>query len=120
MTGVIHIFTMLLVLAGAFFCIVASVGIVRFEDVFMRMHAASKAGTFGAGLPLIAVALALWETSAGLRALSTVAFLLLTAPVAAHLLARAAYRRTDVMLSKSTIVDQLEQANLTDTEESHS
>ena len=83
----------------------------------MRMHAASKAGTFGAGLPLVAVALALWEMSAALRALATVAFLLLTAPIAAHLLARAAYRQNEVELSQETIIDQLGRTNLTDPDE---
>jgi multicomponent Na+:H+ antiporter subunit G len=117
MTDVLHILATVLVLAGAFFCLVAAIGVVRFEDVFMRMHAASKAGTFGAGLPLVAVALALWEMSAALRALATVAFLLLTAPIAAHLLARAAYRRGEVNLSPSTVVDELAGTEVTDPDE---
>ncbi|MEM9657767.1 MAG: monovalent cation/H(+) antiporter subunit G [Planctomycetota bacterium] len=117
MTEALQLLATLLVLSGAFFCLVASIGIVRFEDVFMRMHAASKAGTFGAGLPLIGAALILWEMSAALRALSTVAFLLLTAPIAAHLLARAAYRRDDVELSGATVVDQLGRSNVSDPEE---
>lgn len=120
MTEVLQVLASILVVAGAFFCLVASIGIVRFRDVFMRMHAASKAGTFGAGLPLVAVAIALWDMSSALRALATVAFLLMTAPIAAHLLARAAYRRADVQLSKDTVLDQLGRANVTDPDESYS
>ena len=117
MTEAVKVVAAILVLSGAFFCLVASIGTARLKDVFMRMHAASKAGTFGAGLPLVAVALALWEMSAALRALATVAFLLLTAPIAAHLLARAAYRRREVKLSEDTLVDQLGRANVTDPDE---
>jgi multicomponent Na+:H+ antiporter subunit G len=96
---------------------VAAVGIVRLQDVFMRMHAASKAGTFGAGLPLIAVAVALPDGSIALRALATVGFLLLTAPIAAHLLSRAAYTRPEVHLAPATAMDELGREHVSDPEE---
>ena len=117
MTDVIQILAALLVLAGAFFCFVASVGVLRLEDLFMRMHAASKAGTFGAGLPLVAAAIALWDASIAVRALATVGFLLITAPIAAHLLCRAAYRCPDVELSNRTVIDELGRENVSDPEE---
>jgi len=117
MTATIQFPAALLVLAGAFFCFVASVGVVRLEDLFMRMHAASKAGTFGAGLPLVAAAIALWDGSIAVRALATAGFLLFTAPVAAHVLCRAAYRRPEVELSSKTIIDELGRENVSDPEE---
>ena len=55
------------------------------------MHAASKAGTLGSGVILIALALHADDTATVTRALAGFVFLLLTAPVAAHLLAKAAY-----------------------------
>lgn len=82
----------LLLLVGAAFCAFAALGILRFPDVYTRLHAASKAGPLGAGLILLAVACASNDWTFYLKALIGLAFLLLTAPIAAHLLARAALR----------------------------
>lgn len=76
---------------GAFFVFVAAVGLLRLDDLYMRAHAASKAGTLGSGTLLIAIAVFSTETDVVLRALAGVVFFMLTAPVSAHLLARAAY-----------------------------
>jgi multicomponent Na+:H+ antiporter subunit G len=81
----------LMILAGSFFAVVAAIGLVRFDDVYMRMHAASKAGTLGAGLLLLALAVESGEFGIATRAIAGVVFLMLTAPVSAHLLARSAY-----------------------------
>jgi multicomponent Na+:H+ antiporter subunit G len=83
--------TGVLCVVGAFFVPVAAVGVLRLDDLYMRMHAASKAGTLGSGVLLIAIAVFSQETDVVLRALAGVVFFLLTAPVSAHLLARAAY-----------------------------
>jgi multicomponent Na+:H+ antiporter subunit G len=56
------------------------------------MHAASKAGTAGSGLLLLGVAMQSGEIEVWIKCLLTVAFFFLTAPVAAHLLAKAAVR----------------------------
>jgi multicomponent Na+:H+ antiporter subunit G len=76
---------------GAVFVLIAAVGAVRFPDVFMRMHAATKAGTLGAAFVLLTAAMVFASTAAVTKALLTFLFLLLTAPVAAHVLGRAAY-----------------------------
>lgn len=81
----------LLLLIGALFALLAAVGLLRLPDLYTRMHAASKAGTMGSGLMLIALAVVAFDGSVILRALIGVVFLLLTTPVSAHLLARAAY-----------------------------
>ena len=80
-----------LCLAGGFFMLVAAIGVLRLNDLYMRMHAASKAGTVGAGALFIAIAVYSQQSDVALRALAGVVFLLLTTPVSAHLLARAAY-----------------------------
>ncbi len=80
----------LLVLAGAFFTLVAATGLVRLPDLFSRMHAASKAGAVGAGLLLVASGCGSGEAGLTLRALAGFFFLVLTSPVSAHLLARSA------------------------------
>ncbi|MEL6437216.1 MAG: monovalent cation/H(+) antiporter subunit G [Pseudomonadota bacterium] len=81
----------LLVLIGAFFGLFAAIGLWRLPDIYTRMHSASKAGTLGSGLLLIALAVHAGDTSTVLRAAAGVIFFLLTAPISAHLLAKAAY-----------------------------
>ena len=91
MISLFEIAAALCLLAGAGFTFLAAVGLVRFPDLYTRIHAASKAGVVGAGFILIALALIAFDFSIILRALVAIAFLLLTSPVSAHLLARATY-----------------------------
>jgi len=95
-----------LVLIGAVFVFAAAVGIVRMPDVYVRMHAATKAGTLGSGLILVAVAVIAEDSGIVLRALAAVVFLIATTPVAAHLLGRAAYL-SGVPLWRGTKLDEL-------------
>jgi len=77
---------------GGFFCFVAGLGVLRLPDVLIRMHASTKAGTLGSGLILIAVAIFFADTATITRAVATILFLFITAPVAAHMIGRAAFR----------------------------
>ena len=79
---------------------------LRLPDTVIRMHAATKAGTLGAGLILVGEAIFFAELGIALRALAAITFLLLTAPVAAHLIGRAAYW-SGIQLSSRTWVDHL-------------
>jgi multicomponent Na+:H+ antiporter subunit G len=99
------ILTACLLLGGAFFTLTASLGLVRLPDVYTRMHAASKAGTVGSGLILLAASLHSTDMGMSLRALAAVLFFILTAPVAAHLLARAALK-AGFPLDKSSVANQ--------------
>ena len=81
----------LVLLLGGILAFLAGLGLIRMPDLYTRMHAASKAGTLGAGLLLAAVALHSPEFSIVSRVFAALVFLVLTAPVAAHLLGRAAY-----------------------------
>lgn len=85
--------TALLAVIGSLFCLIAAVGVVRMPDLFLRMHGATKAGTLGSGLILFAVALAAADLEVTIKALATILFLMVSAPVAAHLIGRAAWRR---------------------------
>lgn len=84
----------------------AALGIFRMPDTFTRMQAATKAATLGCGCLLLAVALHFGETAVTARALLVVIFLFLTAPVAAHVIARATYR-AGVALWEHTVLDEL-------------
>ena len=81
----------ILLIIGAAFTLVATLGLIRLPDIYSRMHSASKVGTVGSGAMLIALAVHSDDLATIMRALAGVAFVLLTAPVAAHLLAKASY-----------------------------
>lgn len=81
----------ILILTGAAFTLIAAIGLLRLPDLYCRMHAASKAGTLGSGVMLIALAVYAVDIAVASRALAGVIFFLLTAPISAHLLAKAAY-----------------------------
>jgi multicomponent Na+:H+ antiporter subunit G len=95
-----------LIVFGCLLCLIAAVGMIRLPDTLIRMHAATKAGTLGTGFILAGVAVFFAETGTILKASMGLIFLLLTAPVAAHLIGRAAYR-SGIELSSATKVDHL-------------
>ncbi|MBK1668075.1 hypothetical protein CKO28_08495 [Rhodovibrio sodomensis] len=107
MHGVSEIVAGVLILIGSFFVFVAAIGILRMPDVYVRMHAATKAGTLGSGLLLLAVAVQADELDVVLRAVAAVLFLIATTPVAAHLLGRASYI-SGVPLWRGTKLDELQ------------
>ena len=78
--------------AGAMLLVVAAVGVVRLPDALSRQHAATKSGTLALGLILLGVALAARDWGWALRVAAIEVFLLVTLPVASHMLARAAAR----------------------------
>ncbi|WP_291398660.1 monovalent cation/H(+) antiporter subunit G [Devosia sp.] len=95
----------LLVVIGAGFSLVAAIGVLRLPDLYTRLHAASKAGAIGAGLIFVGVGVASLDGSVILRALLGMGFLLLSTPLSAHLLARAAYRGGEAPTPATTIDD---------------
>lgn len=83
--------TALLLLAGSLLMLLAALGAVRMPDLLMRMHATTKAGALGSGLIMLAVAVFFGSTEVWARVLAIIAFIMLTAPVAAHMIGRAGY-----------------------------
>ena len=79
----------LIVLAGLL-ALASGLGVLRLPDVYIRMHAATKVGTLASGLTLGAVALVFWDWKVALLCGLIVLFLLLTAPIGAHMAGRAA------------------------------
>jgi multicomponent Na+:H+ antiporter subunit G len=98
--------TAALILAGGAFMLLAAIGILRMPDLFTRMQAATKAATLGAGCMLLAVAVHFGDLTIVSRAVLVIAFLFLTAPVAAHAIARAAYS-INTPLWGGTIADEM-------------
>ena len=80
-----------LILVGSGFTLTASLGLLRLPDLYTRMHAASKAGTLGSCVVLLALAVHADDPAISLRALAGVVFFMLTVPISSHLLAKAAH-----------------------------
>ncbi len=91
MSGIGNILAGIFVVLGASFALIAAIGILRLPDFYTRIHAASKAGTVGSVLALLALAIVSNESAEVLRAIAAIVFFFLTAPISAHLLGRAAY-----------------------------
>jgi multicomponent K+:H+ antiporter subunit G len=78
------------IVIGALFALIGSIGMVRFGDVYMRLHGPTKATTLGLGALLVASVLYFSRTGSwSLHEVLITAFLFLTAPVSAHMIARA-------------------------------
>jgi multicomponent Na+:H+ antiporter subunit G len=87
----IEIVVAVLMVSGALFMLVAALGIVRMPDVFTRMSCNAKAVTIGLGMLLFAFVLHFREIGIASRAVATLAFVILTVPVASHRIGRSAY-----------------------------
>lgn len=96
-----------LILTGATFSLLAAVGMTRMPDLFTRMQASTKSATLGVACILLAVAVYFGQLGVSIRTLLVVVFLFMTAPIAAHMISRAAYSRK-VPLWKDSVIDELD------------
>lgn len=96
----------ILLLLGTVFMLLGAIGMVRMPDVLTRMHSSTKSSTLGVGLIMLGVALHFGEFSIGVRAIAIIVFMFSTAPVAAHMIARAAYL-SGVPLWEGTLSDEM-------------
>jgi multicomponent K+:H+ antiporter subunit G len=88
----VEILVSLLILIGASFILIGSLGLLRLRDFYSRLHAPTKATTLGVGSLLIASAIFFSHQEEGLslHEVLVTLFLFITAPVGAHLMAKAA------------------------------
>jgi multicomponent Na+:H+ antiporter subunit G len=91
---------------GAAFMLIAAIGLLRLPDLFTRMHAATKAATLGAACSAAATIVHFGPGAVGVPAALIIVFLFVTAPVAAHVMSRAAYR-VKVPLWRRSVCDEL-------------
>lgn len=98
----------LLILFGSIFSVISVFGIIRLPDVYTRSHAATKSSTLSVLLTLIGVFLyfLFHDNFVSVRVLLGIVFVFLTAPVAGHLIIRAAYR-SKVGLADISVEDEL-------------
>lgn len=100
-------FITFLAISGAVFILIAAIGMLRMPDFYLRTSVTTKAVTLGVGLMLFAAALHFQNINVTSRVLAIVIFIILTAPVAAHMVGRAAYF-TGVKMWKNSVMDDLE------------
>lgn len=83
-----------LIVLGSIFVLLGSIGLVKFPDIFMRLHAPTKASTLGVTAILVAAMIhfSIVHQSPSLHELLIVVFLWLTAPISALMMASAARR----------------------------
>ncbi|WP_267257044.1 monovalent cation/H(+) antiporter subunit G [Coxiella endosymbiont of Ornithodoros maritimus] len=98
--------TIFFVFGGTLFIFIASVGILRMLDLLIHMHAATKAGSLGVGLVFGGVAIYFGTWTVAIEAVVIVWFIVMTAPIASHLIARASYF-DNIKLTKATFIDEL-------------
>lgn len=97
-----------LLLIGALFLLLAAIGVLRMPDLLTRMQAATKASTLAIACIMLAAAVHFSDLVVTTRALAVIAFFFLTAPVTAHLIARASYS-VGTPLWHGTVIDELGQ-----------
>ncbi|MDR5860634.1 monovalent cation/H(+) antiporter subunit G [Halomonas eurihalina] len=95
-----------LALMGAVFMCLAALGILRLPDLLTRMHASTKAATLGVSLIMLGVAIHFAEEAVVARAFGIILFIMMTAPVAAHIIGRAGYF-VGARLWDGTVKDEL-------------
>jgi|GEM_PF-257358 len=92
---------------GIFFIITGTVGLLRLPDFYNRIHAPTKATTLGVSSIILGAIIHFYGVlpDAGFKELLAIVFIFLTAPVGAHMLAKAAYH-SKVKIWKHTIIDE--------------
>jgi len=104
MQDLLHVLGALITLAGSAFLLLGGYGVLRMPDCYNRLQAGTKASTLGTILALIGIGL--FHPSWFGKLLILAFFVMLTSPIAAHALARAAHA-SKVPLSERTVVDKL-------------
>ena len=92
---IVDVIAQVLLVIGSFLILVAGIGIVRFDDIYARMHAAAKAPTLGILSIAVGVSMSLRTAAATFIVLLVVILQVLSSPIGTHLLARAVYRKVE-------------------------
>jgi len=87
-------------IVGAFLMLVAAIGLIRFPDVYCRMHATGKCDTLGVGSMLLGLIVYQGADLVSVKMLFIILFVLFTGPIATHALFRAAIVRGHKMWTK--------------------
>lgn len=90
MNNHIEIISSVFIAAGVFFMLIASIGILRLPDFYIRLSVITKTSTIGIGLVLLGVSVYFNNLEVALKAFGVIFFIILTSPASAHITAKAA------------------------------
>lgn len=88
-----NVLTVALVLGGAFFFFAGTVGLLRFPDIYTRLHALTKAENVGLGLTLLGLTLQAESAAVAFKLLAIWLLVQIAAASVAHLIAQSALRK---------------------------
>ncbi len=83
----------LLILCGSIFIFIAALGLWRLPSLYLKMHAATKAGTLGCGLILLGVGIQLKNFHSLTEIILLILFIAITNPISTHLIAKIKHSR---------------------------
>ena len=101
----------IIIIIGLAFNFFGCLGLVRLPDVYTRLQASAKCVTLGTCGILFGLFICKGFTATGIKAFLCLLFILLTAPVSAHVLARASYK-AGVKPCKDTVIDEYGEDNI--------
>lgn len=86
-----EVFEIIFMVTGSFFSLTAAIGVYRFPDFYTRMHSAGKVSSFGIGFYLLALIVKYPHLDIIIKSLLCLFFIVLTTPLSAQMIMRAAY-----------------------------
>lgn len=100
---IINLIAAFMMFLGSVIALISAIGLIKFQDVFLRSHASTKSSTLSVLLTLVGVIIYFISSQGYLsvRMILALVFINLTAPVGGHLISRAAYRTGAYMYRKS-------------------
>ena len=104
---IIEIISSVLIVCGSLFLLIASIGILKLPDFYIRNSAITKAITFGLSLMLIGIALYYYTIAVSLKIAGIIFFIFLTSPVSGHVISRAAWKNKVLFWKETDINDFL-------------
>ncbi|MEK4563674.1 Na+/H+ antiporter subunit G [Alkalihalobacillus sp. FSL R5-0424] len=109
-SGTGEIIAAVLILIGTLMSVISAFGLIRLPDVYTRSHAGTKSATLGVLCTLTGTFIFFWFVNdfISVRLILGIVFVFLTAPVAGHLISRAAYH-SGVPMTEDSVQDQLKE-----------
>ncbi|WP_251518808.1 MULTISPECIES: Na+/H+ antiporter subunit G [Staphylococcus] len=99
----VNLIAAIMMFLGSIIALISAIGLIKFQDVFLRSHASTKSSTLSILLTLVGVIIYFISSQGyiSVRLILALVFINLTSPVGGHLIARAAYRNGAYMYRKS-------------------
>ena len=101
----IEIISSFFILAGVIFIVISSIGLLRLPDFYIRISVITKAITLGITLILLGIGIYFNDLVIGSKVIAIISFMMITSPVSAHIIARAAVKNKVPFWKKTMLKD---------------